>query len=131
MASTLTLPQAKDELEKLITCGSVQYVIDGYIGVVKNNYVLFPNDNHKYRYNRDKLISNKLFLKISDHLYTMSSNVKNKNMYIHSLTDDFKEINEGKSKAVEIDSKKINFKQAVRLVKQNIDDKKISNSTWR
>ena len=79
MVSSLTFADAKDELEKLITCGSVQYVIDDYIGVVKNNYVLFPNDNHKYRYNRDKLISNKLFLKISDHLYTMSSNVKNKN----------------------------------------------------
>ena len=79
MVSSLTFADAKDELEKLITCGSVQYVIDGYIGVVKNNYVLFPNDNHKYRYNRDKLISNKLFLKISSHLYTMSSNVKNKN----------------------------------------------------
>ena len=72
MASTLTLPQAKVELEKLITCGSVQYVIDGYIGVVKNNYVLFPNDNHKYRYNRDKLISNILKNKIFYHLYIMS-----------------------------------------------------------
>ena len=56
----------------------------------------------------------------------MSSNVKNKNMYIHSLTDDFKKINEGKSKAVEIDLKKINIKQAVRLVKQNINDKKLA-----
>ena len=90
MVSSLTLADAKNELEKLIACGEVQYVKDGYIGVVKNNYVLFPNDNHKYRYNRDKLISNILKNKISDHLYTMSSNVKNKNMYIHSLTDDFK-----------------------------------------
>ena len=69
MASTLTPPQARVELEKLIACNEVQHVIDDYIGVVKNNYVLFPNDNHKYRYNRDKLISNKLFLKISSHLY--------------------------------------------------------------
>ena len=36
----------------------------------------------------------------------MSSNVKNKNMYIHSLTDSFKEINEGKIKSVDIDLKK-------------------------
>ena len=56
--STLTLPQAKVELEKLIKDNQVQYVIDGYIGVVKNNYVSFLNDKHKYRYNRDKLISN-------------------------------------------------------------------------
>ena len=38
----------------------------------------------------------------------MSTNVKNKNMYIHSLTDSFKEINEGKTKAVEVDLKKNN-----------------------
>ena len=106
MASSLTLADAKDELEKLIKDNQVQYVIDDYIGVVKNNYVLFPNDNHKYRYNRDKLISNILKNKISAHLYNMSSNVKNKNMYIHSLTDDFKKINEGKTKSVEIDLKK-------------------------
>ena len=56
----------------------------------------------------------------------MSSNVKNKNMYIHSLTDDFKKVNEGKTKSVEIDLKKINIKQAVRLVKQNINDKKLA-----
>ena len=79
MVSSLTLADAKNELDKLITCGSVQYVIEGYIGVVKNNYVLFPNDNHKYRYNRDKLISNKLFLKISDHLYTMSQKTLKQN----------------------------------------------------
>ena len=57
MVSTLTLGQAKVELEKLIACGQVQYVTDDYVGVVKNNYVLFPNNNHKYRYNRDKSIS--------------------------------------------------------------------------
>ena len=33
----------------------------------------------------------------------MSTNVKNKNMYIHSLTDDFKKVNEGKIKSVDID----------------------------
>ena len=106
MVSTLTLADAKVGLENLIKDNQVQYVIDDYIGVVKNNYVLFPNDNHKYRYNRDKLISNILKNKISDHLYTMSSNVKNKNMYIHSLTDSFKEINEGKIKSVDTDLKK-------------------------
>ena len=36
MVSSLTLADAKNELDKLITCGSVQYVIEGYIGVVKN-----------------------------------------------------------------------------------------------
>ena len=114
MVSSFTFADAKDELEKLIACNVVLY-----------NRELF-GCCMKYCYNRDKLITNKLRNKFFTHLYTMSSNVKNKNMYIHSLTDDFKEINEGKSKAVEIDLKKINFKQAVRLVKQNIDDKKLA-----
>ena len=87
MASSLTLADAKDELEKLIKDNQVQYVIDDYIGVVKNNYVLFPNDNHKYRYNRDKLISNILKNKISDHLYTMSPKTLNKKTKKPTNTD--------------------------------------------
>ena len=82
MASTLTLADAKVELNKLIVCGQVQYVIDDYIGVVKNNYVLFPNDNHKYKYNRDKLITNKLRNKIFTHLYIIHNNSLNNNMPI-------------------------------------------------
>ena len=78
MASSLTLADAKNELEKLITCGSVQYN-SSIIGCCKNYFVTFPNDSQKYKYNINKLISNKLRNKISSHLYTMSSNVKNKN----------------------------------------------------
>ena len=78
MASTLTLPQAKVELEKLIACGQVQYN-SGIIGCCKNYFVTFPNDSQKYKYNINKLISNKLRNKIFSHLYNMSSNVKNKN----------------------------------------------------
>ena len=80
MASSLTLADAKDKLENLIAYGQVQYVIDGYIGVVKNNYVLFPNNNHKYCYNRDKLISNKLRNKMFSHLYTLHNHSLNNNM---------------------------------------------------
>ena len=75
--ASLTLPQAKVELEKLIACNEVQYN-SGIIGCCKNYFVTFPNDSQKYKYNINKLISNKLRNKISSHLYTMSSNVKNK-----------------------------------------------------
>ena len=78
MASSLTLADAKDELEKLIACGQVQYN-SGIIGCCKNYFVTFPNDSQKYKYNINKLISNKLRNKIFSHLYNMSSNVKNKN----------------------------------------------------
>ena len=71
MVSTLTLADAKVELEKLITSGEVQYN-SGIIGCCKNYFITFPNDNQKYKYNRDKLISNKLKNKISSHLYNMS-----------------------------------------------------------
>ena len=89
MASSLTLADAKDELEKLIASGEVQYN-SGIIGCCKNYFVTFPNDSQKYKYNINKLISNKLRNKIFSHLYNNMTNVKNKNMYIHSLTDDFK-----------------------------------------
>ena len=49
--------------------------------------MLFPNDNHKYRYNRDKLISNILKNKISDHLYTMSPKTLNKKTKKPTNTD--------------------------------------------
>ena len=78
MASTLTLPQAKVELGKLIACNEVQYN-SGVIGCCKNYFVTFPNDSQKYKYNINKSISNKLRNKIFYHLYIMSSNVKNKN----------------------------------------------------
>ena len=124
--------KAQDELNKLIEANEVQYN-RGLFGCCMKYYVTFPNDNHKYCYNRDKLITNKLFKKVFNHLYSMSTkssnknnNVKSKNMYVHSLTDDFKKIDTGEIKNVDIDLTKINIKQAVRLVKQSIDDKKLA-----
>ena len=55
MASSLTLADAKDELEKLIACGQVQYN-RGIIGCCNNYFVTFPNDSQKYKYNINKLI---------------------------------------------------------------------------
>ena len=71
MASTLTLADAKVELNKLIKDNQVQYN-SGIIGCCKNYFVTFPNDSQKYKYNINKLISNKLRNKISSHLYNMS-----------------------------------------------------------
>ena len=95
MASSLTLADAKDELEKLIACGEVQYN-SGIIGCCKNYFVTFPNDSQKYKYNIDKIISNKLRNKIFSHLYTMppktlnkKTTVKQKNAYVKSLIKDF------------------------------------------
>ena len=132
MVSSLTLADAQDELNKLIACGEVQYN-RGFIGCVNNYFVTFPNDDYKYKYNSDKLISNKLFKKVLTHLYNnmskplnQNASVKQKNMYIHSLTQNFKKINEGELKTTDIDLQKITIKQAVRLVKQTIDDKKLA-----
>ena len=79
--SSWTLADAKDELNKLIDNNEVQYIY-GYLGVVKNYYVTFPNDNHKYLYNRNKIISKKLFNKFLNHVYTLHNNSLNNNMPI-------------------------------------------------
>ena len=81
MASTLTLPQAKVELEKLIACNEVQYN-SGVIGWGKNYFVTFPNDSQKYKYNINKLISNKLRNKIYSYVYTIYNNSLNNNCII-------------------------------------------------
>ena len=81
MVSSLTFADAKDELEKLITCGSVQYN-SSIIGCCKNYFVTFPNDDQKYKYNINKLISNKLRNKIFSHLYTIHDNSLNNNCII-------------------------------------------------
>jgi len=86
MASTLTLPQAKVELEKLIACGEVQYN-SSIIGCCKNYFVTFPNDSQKYKYNINKLISNKLRNKISSHLYNMPPKTLNKKTKTPTNTD--------------------------------------------
>ena len=81
MVSSLTFADAKNELEKLIACGQVQYNRELF-GCCMKYYVTFPNDNHKYCYNRDKLITNKLRNKIFTHLYIIYNNSLNNNMPI-------------------------------------------------
>ena len=79
--STLTLADAKVELEKLIASGEVQYN-RGLFGCCVKYYVTFPNDNHKYYYNRDKSISNKLRNFIFNLLYNMPPKSSKQNTII-------------------------------------------------
>ena len=81
MASSLTLADAKNELEKLIACNEVQYK-SAVIGCCKNYFVTFPNDDQKYKYNINKLISNKLRNKIYSYLYIIHDNSLNNNCII-------------------------------------------------
>ena len=67
----------KAEIDKLISSGEIQYK-SGLIGCCIKYYLKFPNDNHKYCYNCDKLISNTLNKKVSSHLYNMSNKSLNK-----------------------------------------------------
>ena len=57
----------KEEIDRLISSGEIQYKSD-LIGCCIKYYLQFPNDNHKYCYKRDKLISNTLNKKVSTHL---------------------------------------------------------------
>ena len=70
----------KEEIDRLISSGEIQYK-SGLIGCCITYYLKFPNDNHKYYYNSDEIISNNLNKKVSNHLYTMSGKRLNKKNY--------------------------------------------------
>ena len=57
--STYSDDKAQVDISKLINNGEVQQY-SGRIGCCRRNYLIFKNDNHKYYYNPDKLISNTL-----------------------------------------------------------------------
>ena len=59
-------------------------------------------------------------------LQIKKTTIKQKNKYVHSLTDDFKKINKGELKNADIDLTQVTINQAVRLLKQNIDDQKLA-----
>ena len=52
--------------------------------------------------------------------------VKQKNTYVKSLIKDFKKINDDELKTIDIDLSKVNIREAVTLVKQNIESKKLA-----
>ena len=60
--------QAENDLSKLIQSQEIQYN-EGLIGCCKKYFLIFPNDHHKYLYNGDKLISDKLKKKVFNYLY--------------------------------------------------------------
>ena len=61
--SSYLLRQAENDLNKLIESGTIQYK-EGYIGCCKKYFLIFPNDEHKYYYNPNKLISDCLKKKV-------------------------------------------------------------------
>ena len=52
--------------------------------------------------------------------------VKQKNAYVKSLIKDLSKINDNELKTTDIDLSKVNIKEAVTLVKQNIESKKLA-----
>ena len=59
---TSPAPSLSAQIHNLILSHSIDYT---------NNYLTFPNDDHKYRYNPNKSISNTLKNKLSTYLYNM------------------------------------------------------------
>ncbi len=124
--------KAQDELNKLIVNNEVQYKI----GCCKRNYLIFPNDQHKYYYNHNKIISDSLKKKVYIYLYSPTNNmskrlntkttVKDKNSYVHELVEEFKQVNNDKLKSVKIDLTKITLNEVVTMIQQNIDGKKLA-----
>ena len=72
--SSWTPAKAQDELNKLIVNNEVQYR-SGLIGCCKRNYLIFPNDQHKYYYNHNKIISDSLKKKVYIYLYSPTNNM--------------------------------------------------------
>ena len=54
------------------------------------------------------------------------STLKDTNSYVYSLVDELKRVHNNTTKSVKIDLTKISIKQAVKLIQQNIDDKKLA-----
>ena len=134
--SSYTLGRAIDDVERLRASGEIQYN-RGWVGCCPRYFLIFPNDEHKYYYNPNKLISESLKKKVFKYLYRPSYNnmskssnsksmVKQKNSYVHSLVDDFKKVHNNTTKSVKIDLTKIKLGEAVKLIKQNIHDKKLA-----
>ena len=126
--------KAQDELNKLIENNEVQYK-SGWIGCCKRNYLIFPNDQQKYYYNPNKIISDSLMKKLFIYLYSPTNNmskrlnkkttVKDKNSYVHELVEEFKQVNNDKLKSVKIDLTKIKIKDIVPLIQQTIEKKNL------
>ena len=59
---------------------------------------------------------------------SLNSNTKtdDKNKYVKSLIDEFREIQNGSRKTAKIDLTKVNVQQAIKLIQQNVNNKKLA-----
>ena len=99
--STYRDHKAQVDISKLIDNGEVKQY-SGRIGCCIRNYLIFKNDNHKYYYNPNKLISDNLRKKLFNHLYNMSpkrlnkktkkSDIDTRNNYVSSFIDNLKKL---------------------------------------
>ena len=76
--SSYSLDRASDYIMRLRERGEIQYN-SGRIECCTRYYLTFPNEQHKYYYTPNKLISNTLFKKVSTHLYTITTMSKRLN----------------------------------------------------
>ena len=132
--SSYSRGKAMDDIERLRASGEIQYK-SGLVGCCQRYFLIFPNDKHKYYYNPNKLISDSLKKKVFNYLYSPTNNmskrlndksmVKQKNSYVHSLVDEFKKAHNNTTKSVKIDLTKIKLEEAITLIQQNINDKRL------
>jgi hypothetical protein len=74
----------KEEIDRLMISDEILYEGD-LIGCCIKYYLKLPNDNHKYYYKCDTLISKILNTTVPSQLYSMSNKSLNKN---ENMTDD-------------------------------------------
>ena len=130
--STYSDDKAQVDISKLINDG----VVKQYSGRIGCCNLIFKNDNHKYYYNPDKLISNALLKKLFNHLYIMSpkrlnqktkqSDVDARNNYVSSFIDNLKQLRVNDIEEVAVKLKYLNLKEIIKLIKTNIPDKKLA-----
>ena len=82
--SSYSRGSASDDIERLRESGEIQYE-QGYIGCCRRYFLIFPNDQRKYYYNPNKLISDSLYKKVFKYLYSPYNNMnKRLNRKIHN-----------------------------------------------
>ena len=63
-----------DDIERLRVSGEIQYK-SGWVGCCRRYFLIFPNDQHRYYYNPNKLISDSLKKKVFKYLYSPTNNM--------------------------------------------------------